>query len=110
MTPSHHRIAAILGTLVALGPLSIDMYLPAFPELARAFRTDAASVQITLASYFVGLAIGQAFYGVLSDRFGRKAPLYVGLTLFVLASLGCVLAATIEMLIVLRFVQALGGC
>ena len=110
MTSSHHRIATILGALVALGPLSIDMYLPAFPELARAFRTDAASVQITLASYFVGLAIGQAFYGALSDRLGRKAPLYAGLVLYVLASLGCVLAATIEMLIVLRFVQALGGC
>jgi DHA1 family bicyclomycin/chloramphenicol resistance-like MFS transporter len=110
MTDSHHRIAIILGALVALGPLSIDMYLPAFPELARAFRTDAASVQITLASYFAGLAIGQAFYGALSDRLGRKAPLYAGLVLFVLASLGCVLAATIEMLIALRFVQALGGC
>jgi DHA1 family bicyclomycin/chloramphenicol resistance-like MFS transporter len=110
MTSSHHRIAAILGALVALGPLSIDMYLPAFPELARAFRTDAASVQITLAAYFVGLAIGQGFYGALSDRVGRKAPLYAGLTIFVLASLGCALAATIEMLIALRFVQALGGC
>jgi DHA1 family bicyclomycin/chloramphenicol resistance-like MFS transporter len=110
MTPSRHRAALILGALVALGPLSIDMYLPAFPELARAFRTDAASVQITLASYFVGLAIGQAFYGALSDRLGRKGPLYTGLVLYVLASLGCALAATIEMLIALRFVQALGGC
>src|SRR5689334_21346210 len=110
MTTSHHRIATILGALVALGPLSIDMYLPAFPELARAFRTDAASVQITLASYFVGLAIGQAFYGALSDRLGRKPPLYAGLVLYILASLGCLLAATIEMLIALRFVQALGGC
>jgi DHA1 family bicyclomycin/chloramphenicol resistance-like MFS transporter len=110
MTPSHHRLAIILGALVALGPLSIDMYLPAFPELAREFRTDAASVQITLASYFVGLAIGQAFYGALSDRWGRKAPLYAGLVIFTLASVGCVLVASIDALIVLRFVQALGGC
>jgi DHA1 family bicyclomycin/chloramphenicol resistance-like MFS transporter len=110
MTPSHHRLAIILGALVALGPLSIDMYLPAFPELAREFRTDAASVQITLASYFVGLAIGQAFYGALSDRFGRKLPLYAGLAIFISASLGCVLVSSINALIVLRFVQALGGC
>ena len=74
MTPSHHRIAVILGSLVALGPLSIDMYLPAFPELARDLRTDPASVQLTLAAYFVGLAIGQAFYGPLADRLGLQAP------------------------------------
>lgn len=110
MTSSHHRIAIILGALVALGPLSIDMYLPAFPELARDLGTDAASVQLTLASYFAGLAIGQAFYGPVADRLGRKLPLYAGLVIFTLASLACALAKTIDMLIAMRFVQALGGC
>lgn len=110
MTPSHHRIAVILGALVALGPLSIDMYLPAFPELARDLRTDPASVQLTLASYFVGLAIGQAFYGPLADRFGRKLPLYVGLVIFCAASAACALAMSVDTLIAMRFVQALGGC
>lgn len=110
MTPSHHRLAITLGALVALGPLAIDMYLPAFPEIARGFRTDAASVQITLASYFVGLAIGQAFYGALSDRLGRKLPLYAGLAIFMFASFACALAPSIDALIALRFVQALGGC
>jgi DHA1 family bicyclomycin/chloramphenicol resistance-like MFS transporter len=95
---------------VALGPLSIDMYLPAFPELARDLRTDPASVQRTLAAYFVGLALGQAFYGPLADRFGRKLPLYAGLAIFSLASAACALATSIDALIALRFVQALGGC
>lgn len=110
MTPSHHRLALILGTLVALGPLAIDMYLPAFPAIARDLATDPASVQLTLASYFVGLSIGQAFYGALADRLGRKLPLYAGLVIFTLASFACALAPSAEMLIGLRFVQALGGC
>lgn len=110
MTPSHHRLALILGTLVALGPLAIDMYLPAFPAMANDFATDAAAVQLTLATYFAGLAIGQAFYGALADRLGRKLPLYAGLVIFTLASFACAVAPSIDALIALRFVQALGGC
>ncbi len=110
MTSKHHRLAVILGALVALGPLSIDMYLPAFLELGRDLRADAGSVQLTLASYFVAMAIGQALYGPLADRHGRKLPLYAGLVIFIAASVGCALATTIEMLIAMRFVQALGGC
>ena len=106
----HSRLALILGALVALGPLSIDMYLPAFLELGRDLHADASSVQLTLASYFVAMAIGQALYGPLADRHGRKAPLYAGLVIFIVASAGCALATTIEMLIAMRFVQALGGC
>src|SRR3954462_9985705 len=71
-----------LGTLAALGPLAIDMYLPAFPRIAATFGAGIPDIQRTLASYFVGLAIGQLVYGPLADRFGRKRPLYVGLALF----------------------------
>ena len=99
-----------LGTLAALGPLAIDMYLPAFPRIAAAFGVGVPDVQRTLASYFVGLALGQLFYGPLADRFGRKPALYLGLSLFGVASLGCAMARGVGSLAALRFVQALGGC
>jgi DHA1 family bicyclomycin/chloramphenicol resistance-like MFS transporter len=109
-TPPSRALALILGSLTAMGPLAIDMYLPALPTIARELESDAASVQISLAVYFAGLAIGQAFYGPLSDRFGRKRALYFGLTLFALSSVGCAVAGSVRTLIVWRFSQALGGC
>lgn len=99
-----------LGTLAALGPLAIDMYLPAFPRIAEAFRVQVSDIQRTLATYFIGLAFGQLIYGPLADRLGRKTPLFIGLTLFVLASAGCALAWSVASLAAVRFVQALGGC
>jgi MFS transporter, DHA1 family, multidrug resistance protein len=104
------RLLLILGALCAFGPLAIDFYLPSFPTLARAFATDVEHVQLSLAAYFVGLAIGQLIYGPLADRFGRRRPLLVGVLLFCLASLACALATSLESLIAARFVQALGGC
>ncbi|HZX19099.1 MAG TPA: multidrug effflux MFS transporter [Pseudomonas sp.] len=104
------RLLLILGALSAFGPLAIDFYLPSFPTLARAFSTDVEHVQLSLAAYFAGLAIGQLAYGPLADRFGRRKPLLVGVMLFSLASLACALAPSLEWLIVARFVQALGGC
>jgi MFS transporter, DHA1 family, multidrug resistance protein len=100
----------LLGALSGLGPLAIDMYLPALSAIAREFSTSPAIVERTLAVYFAGLAIGQLFYGPATDRFGRKRPLYAGLVAFILASLGCAYAKSIHELILLRFVQALGGC
>jgi DHA1 family bicyclomycin/chloramphenicol resistance-like MFS transporter len=103
-------LAIYLGTLAALGPLAIDMYLPAFPRIAESFAGKVPDIQLTLASYFVGLAFGQLVYGPLADRFGRKPPLYFGLTLFALASAGCALTWNVWSLVGVRFVQALGGC
>jgi DHA1 family bicyclomycin/chloramphenicol resistance-like MFS transporter len=106
----YYRLALILGALTAIGPLAIDMYLPAFPTIAREFGVAASVVQSSLAAYFIGIAIGQAFYGPLSDRLGRKPVLYLGLTLFVFSSIGCARAGTVNALIAFRFLQALGGC
>lgn len=99
-----------LGFITALAPLSVDMYLPTLPALASAFSSEAGRVQLSLASFFLGFAVGQPFYGPIADRFGRKRPLYAGLFLFSAASLGCALATSINALIFLRFLQALGAC
>lgn len=107
---AYYQLAIVLGALAAMGPLAIDMYLPALPAIGRDLGASASAVQASLAAYFIGIAIGQAFYGPLSDRFGRKPALYAGLTLFTLASAGCALAPGIETLIGCRFLQALGGC
>ena len=103
-------LALMLGSLTALGPLSIDMYLPSFQAIARDLVASPAQVQLTLAVFFVALGIGQAFYGPISDRFGRRRPLCFGLGLYVLASAGCASARSIEALVAWRFAQALGGC
>ncbi|SFI97780.1 MULTISPECIES: multidrug effflux MFS transporter [unclassified Pseudomonas] len=104
------RTILILGALSAFGPLAVDFYLPGFPAIALAFGTDEKHVQLTLASYFLGLSIGQLAYGPVADRFGRRIPLLFGASLFTLASLACAFAPNLEWLIGARFVQALGGC
>jgi DHA1 family bicyclomycin/chloramphenicol resistance-like MFS transporter len=99
----------LMGALTAIGPLSIDMYLPAFPAIGKEF--DALSqVELSLASFFTGLALGQLFYGPISDRVGRKPPLYFGLSLFLVASIGAATSPDIHSLIGWRFTQGLGGC
>ncbi len=104
------RLIFILGMLSAFGPMSIDMYLPSLPTLSRYFTAPHLAVQLTLASFFVGLSLGQLFFGTLSDRFGRRRPLLLGLILYVLTSAGCALSPSIGVLIGLRFVQGLGAC
>ena len=104
------RTILILGAMSAFGPLAIDFYLPGFPAMALAFGTDENHVQLTLAAYFLGLSLGQLAYGPVADRFGRRVPLLVGVTLFSCASLACAFAPTLDWLIAARFVQALGGC
>ncbi|HVW15398.1 MAG TPA: multidrug effflux MFS transporter [Mucilaginibacter sp.] len=103
-------LVLILGFLIALSPFSIDMYLPAFGDIAKSLHTVSARVDLSLSSYFIGLAFGQLLYGPLMDRFGRKVPLYFGLSLYIIASVGCFLSRSVEMLIVMRLFQALGGC
>jgi len=100
----------ILGSLSAFGPLSIDMYLPAFPAMAESLGVTQGRIEMSLASYFIGLSLGQLAYGPLTDRYGRKKPLYAGLLLYILASAACALAADSYQLIFFRFIQALGGC
>ena len=100
----------ILGMLTALSPFSIDMYLPAFQDIAKALHTVTSKVDLSLSSFFVGLAAGQLLYGPLMDRFGRKRPLYFGLGLYILASVGCFLSGSVDMLIAIRIFQALGSC
>lgn len=98
-----------MGALTALGPFSIDMYLPAFPTIALGLDVSRGEVERTLAAYLIGLAVSQIFYGPLADRYGRRAPLMLGLTLYMVASLGCALSPTVESLTFWRFVQAMGG-
>jgi len=101
---------ALLITLIAYQPIATDTYLPALPSIARAFQTDAAMVQWTLSAFFLGIASAQLFYGPLADRFGRKPVLLGGIAIFLVGSIACLLATTIETLIVARFFQAIGCC
>lgn len=103
------KMALILGLLSTIGPFAIDMYLPALPVIAEDFGAPVSAAQLTLTSYFIAFAIAQLFYGPASDMFGRKAPIYVGLILFAVASIGCALAPSIEILSGLRFMQGLGA-
>jgi DHA1 family bicyclomycin/chloramphenicol resistance-like MFS transporter len=104
------HLVLILGLLSAIGPFSIDMYLPAFPAIAESLHSTVAHVTLSLSSFFIGISAGQLLYGPLLDRFGRKKPLYIGLCAYLVASVGCALAASADALIVLRLLQALGGC
>lgn len=99
----------LLGSIIAIGPMSIDLYLPAFPELTRSFDVSESMVQLTLTGFLVGLAIGQLIVGPLSDAVGRRRPLLVGMIAYAVASVLCALAPTIELLAAGRFLQGLVG-
>jgi len=109
-TKSNSLIILILGMLTAIGPLSIDMYLPGFSVIADDLHTTIEKVGFSLSSFFIGICVGQLLSGPLLDRFGRKKPLYVGLIIYIFASIGCGVSDSVEMLILFRFIQALGGC
>lgn len=104
------RVIFVLGLLSAIGPFSIDMYLPGFQAIANDLKTTVPHIQLSLTSYFVGVALGQLLYGPLLDRFGRKKPLLIGLGIYMLASIACALCFSANELIAYRFVQALGSC
>lgn len=100
----------ILGALCTISPFSIDMYLPGFPAIAKDLDTTIDQIQLSITSYLIGISIGQLFYGPLLDRFGRKIPLYTGLAIYILASLACAFTTSVDALITMRFIQAIGGC
>jgi DHA1 family bicyclomycin/chloramphenicol resistance-like MFS transporter len=111
MTRKQHIVVIlILGALSTISPFSIDMYLPGFPAIAKDLNTTIDQVQLSLTSYLVGIALGQLLYGPLLDRFGRRLPLYAGLVVYIIASLGCAMTNSINALIAMRFLQAIGGC
>lgn len=109
MTSSYARNAIVLGLLTAVGPFAIDMYLPALPTIAADLQGSTAATQMTLTVFFVAFGLCQLIYGPLSDMVGRKPPLYFGLTVFAVGSIGCGVAPSIGWLIAFRFIQGIGG-
>lgn len=103
------RLTLVLGALEAFGPLSMDLYMPQLPQLAETLGTSDALAQATMSVCMIGLGLGQLVAGPLSDRFGRKPPLIVGVLLFAVLSLVCAFAPTVELLLVARFLQGLAG-
>lgn len=105
-----NRILILLvGSIVAIGPLTIDMYLPGFLSIAKDFGVVEHKISYTLTSYFFGIAIGQLLYGPILDRFGRKTPLLIGLSIYLVASVCIAFSPTLEFFILFRFIQALGA-
>src|SRR6202051_3359328 len=109
LRPGTFSLTLLLSLLTALGPMSMDMYLPSLPAIGQALGAPAAQVQLTISSYLFGFATGQIIYGPVSDRYGRRPVLLAALTLNAVASIGCAMTQSIEALTVMRFVQALGG-
>jgi MFS transporter, DHA1 family, multidrug resistance protein len=109
LTPGTFALTLLLSFLTALGPLSMDMYLPSLPEIAHSLNAPVLDAQLTISAYLFGFAVGQIFYGPISDRFGRKPVLLIAVVLYAVATIGCAMAQSIEGLIAARFLQALGG-
>ena len=109
LRPGTFAMTALLAALTGLGPLTVDMYLASMPDISRNLDATTADVQLTISVYLIGFAIGQVFYGPLSDRHGRRPVMLAALAIYVLSSLACALAPSIELLIVARFWQAVGG-
>jgi DHA1 family bicyclomycin/chloramphenicol resistance-like MFS transporter len=109
MISSYAKNAIVLGLLTAVGPFAIDMYLPALPTIAADLHASTAATQMTLTVFFVAFGLCQIVYGPVSDMVGRKPPLYFGLVVFTLGSIGCGIAGSIEWLIAFRFLQGIGG-
>ncbi|HEY7229218.1 MAG TPA: multidrug effflux MFS transporter [Pseudolabrys sp.] len=109
LRPGTFALTALLAGLSAVGPLTTDMYLPSLPDISRQLDASTAQVQLTISAYLIGFAVGQIFYGPISDRHGRKPVLLSAIAIYCVASLACSLSTSIEMLIVARAFQALGG-
>lgn len=109
MTLSSRHLILLLASLVAFGPLSIDMYLPSLPLIATSLSATESEVQKSITVFLFGLFLGMLLYGPLSDKYGRKPPLLIGIGLYFIASFGCAMAQNIDQLLIWRFIQALGG-
>ena len=108
--PTHGLLLMlILGSIQAIMPISIDLYLPSLPTIANEFNVSAGAVQFTLAIFLIGVGLGQVVYGPITDKYGRKGPLVVGFVIYILGALACALAPSITVLIAGRFLQALGA-
>jgi DHA1 family bicyclomycin/chloramphenicol resistance-like MFS transporter len=104
------QLLAILSLLMAFASISTDLYLPAMPTMAHALRSNYGTMEYTISGYLVGFSLGQLFWGPMADHYGRRAPLTVGLLMFVTGSAGCALSTGISMMITFRVFQALGAC
>ena len=109
MTAPSWRLTVLLAALTAFGPMSLDLYLPAFPQIASDFETTTGEVQLTFSAALLGLGVGQVLWGPLSDRYGRRRPMMVGVVVFVVSSVAIALAPSLPVMVALRAVQALGG-
>ena len=103
-------LVILLGSLTAMGPVAIDMYLPSLPAIGIGLHASPGEAQATVSAFLAGMAVGQMFYGPASDRLGRRPPILFGTVIYIAASVGCALAVSPAMLIGGRFVQALGAC
>lgn len=104
------HVLAILSLLMGFAAISTDLYLPAMPAMAKALHADTGMIELTISGYLVGFSLTQLIWGPVSDRFGRRVPVAIGLVLFIIGSAGCALSTSAAMLIGWRFVQALGAC
>ena len=104
------RVLAILSLLMGFGPLATDLYLPALPTMGRALGADAGTMELTVSGYLIGFSLGQLLWGPIGDRYGRRAPIAVGILLFVIGSAGCALATGPWEMIGWRVIQAAGSC
>ena len=109
LRPGTFALTLLLAMLTALGPLSMDMYLPSLPDIAHVLQAPTARVQLTISSYLIGFAVGQLIYGPLSDSHGRRPVLLVALVLYLASTLGCAASQSIDLLIAARFLQGIGG-
>ena len=104
------QVLAVLSALMGFASISTDFYLPAMPAIANALGATAGSVEYTISSFLIGFSLGQLFWGAVSDKYGRRIPVAIGLVLFIIGSAGCAMSQSIEMIIVWRIVQAFGAC
>lgn len=109
MISKKYALIGLLGALVAFGPLSIDMYLPSLPQMSLDLSVSAQQIQKTITVFLIGFSIGMLFYGPLSDIYGRKKILIIGISIYIFASIGCTFSISVEHLTLFRFLQALGG-